>query len=160
MTAGAPGCVNVSLNVGYGWNAWCHQASNQLSRYLTSGKIRCSIDLERLSSWVAELCTRSTGCYQELQRLGSSLYTSTQLLHFFLMLSYPPVRSGTSSIAAEILDVNSAGWHMFTYNIHEAAGPSWRPSSTHLPDTEPAPSQLKYLMLAQLVSRCWDVTSM
>ena len=53
-------------------------------------------------------------------------------------MSHPPVRSETSSIAAEIFDVNSAGRHIFTYNIHEAAGPSWRSYSTHLPDTEPS----------------------
>jgi len=55
-------------------------------------------------------------------------------------MSHPPVRSETSSIAAEIFDVHSAGQHMFTYNIHEAAGPSWRSYSIYLPDTKPAPS--------------------
>jgi len=55
-------------------------------------------------------------------------------------MSHPPVRSETSSIAAEIFDVHSAGQHMFTYNIHEAAGLSWRSYSIYLPDTKPAPS--------------------
>jgi hypothetical protein len=35
---------------------------------------------------------------------------------------------------------------MFKPDIHEAAGPVRRPYSTHLPDTEPAPSQLRYLL--------------
>jgi hypothetical protein len=42
-------------------------------------------------------------------------------------------------MTAEIFNVKSAGQHMFTPNIHEAAGPFRRSYSTHLPDTEPAP---------------------
>ena len=48
---------------------------------------------------------------------------------------------------------------MFTPDIHEAAGPARKPYSTHLPDTEPAPSQVKTLMLAQLIGRCLDMHS-
>jgi hypothetical protein len=49
---------------------------------------------------------------------------------------------------------------MFTPDIHEAAEPSRRSYSTYLPDTEPAPSQLKYLMLNQLVNACLHPISM
>ena len=62
------------------------------------------------------------------------------------VLSHLPVRLGAISIEAEIFNIDPAGWHMFTYNIHEAAGPPWRSCSTHLPGTEPAASQVKYSM--------------
>ena len=56
-----------------------------MSEFRASGNIRCSIDLDRLSSWVEDLSTRATGCYQEPLRLSSSMHTSRQVLDVFLM---------------------------------------------------------------------------
>ena len=69
-------------------------------------------------------------------------------------------RYGASSIPAERFDVILTGWHMFRHDNYEAGRASWRSYPTYLPDTEPAPSQLKYLMLNQLVNTCLHLISM
>jgi hypothetical protein len=48
---------------------------------------------------------------------------------------------------------------MFTPDTHDAARPSRRSYSIYLPDTESSPSQMKYLMLIQLVNTCLHVIS-
>ena len=65
-----------------------------------------------------------------------------------------------SSIPAEIFDIRLAGWHMFRHDNYVVERASWRSCPTHLSDQEPAPSQLKYLMLTQLVSTCLHIIFM
>jgi len=65
-----------------------------------------------------------------------------------------------SSIPAERFDVRLAGWHMFRCDNYIVERSSWRSCPTHLSDQEPAPLQLKYLMLTQLVGTCLHIIFM
>src|SRR5271156_281574 len=70
------------------------------------------------------------------------------------ILSHPPVRLGAIPIAAEIFNVDSDGQHMFTYNIHEAAGPSRRPCSTHL--CRPSAIGAEYRLFLCVLTHPWS----
>ena len=59
-----------------------------------------------------------------------------------------------------IFDVRSTGWHMFRSDNCVAGRASWGSYPTHQSDQEPASSQLKYIMLTQLVSTCLHIISM
>ena len=70
------------------------------------------------------------------------------------------VRYVASFIPAERLDVRSADWHMFRCDNYVAGSPTWRSCPTHLSDRKPAPLQLKYLILTQLVRTYLHIISM
>lgn len=62
------------------------------------------------------------------------------------ILFHPLTRCTTSLTTAEMFDVHSAQWQVYTHDIHVAASLFYRSNFICLADTEPAPLTPKYLM--------------